>query len=373
MRIAFLSVFYPYRGGIAQFNERLVDELLKGNEVKCYNYSLQYPSILFPGKSQYINEGEKKWDVETIRSLNSINPFSWWKTASLIASFNPDLLIVRLWIPFLAPSSTSVIKKLKKANSNLHVVAILDNVIPHERRPLDKLWARKFLQSCDSFVLMSDSVAKELTGFIPNANYQLIEHPINDRFVNSINKQKSRVNLNIEESEKVVLFFGFIREYKGLDILIRAKALSKSKWKLLIVGECYGSFNSYNTLIIENKFEEEVLILNEYVSDEDLQIYFNSADLCVLPYKSATQSGIIPVALHFDLPVITSNVGGLAEYVEDGINGIILKENTPQELSKEIDLFFAEGKVEDLKRGIKKIKLKYSWKRFSDALTRIRG
>ncbi|MBS9767680.1 MAG: glycosyltransferase, partial [Flavobacteriaceae bacterium] len=289
MKIAMLSTFYPYRGGIAQFNARLYKELAKSHEVRAYTFSRQYPSVLFPGKTQYVEANDDAEKISAKRVLDSINPFSYWKTAKEIASWQPDVLILRFWHPFFAPSLGTVAKLLKKKTK---IITLVDNAVPHEDKFFYRPFIHYFVQQSQGFIAMSKIVQKDLAYFAPKTPCLLKQHPLYNHFGEKANREEVLQSYNLSKDKKTLLFFGFIREYKGLDILLKAFGQLDNSYQLLVAGESYTDFSKYQNLIDENPNKEQILVLNRYIADEEVARLFSCADVCVQPYRSATQSGI---------------------------------------------------------------------------------
>jgi len=366
MKIAILSVFHPYRGGISQFNALLYRELEKKHEVRAFNFTRQYPDFLFPGKTQYVTESDHADAIPNERLLDSINPFSYYRIVKKINQFKPDLLLVRFWMPFFAPCLGYIAGKIRQTGTR--IIAILDNVIPHESRPGDRLLLKYFLNRCDDFVVMSKSVQKELDELKPNARSILKPHPIYEHFGIPVDKQKALKKLDLTENKKYLLFFGFIRKYKGLDTLIKSMPFLPDSYILIIAGEMYGDFTPYQTMIRQLKLESRIKLHIRYINDHEVPLYFSAADLCVLPYKSATQSGITQIAFNFNLPVICTDVGGLAEMVTDGYTGYVIKGNDPEVLGNKILKYFTNNQYESFSRHIISKKDDFSWNNFAQSL-----
>lgn len=369
MKIAFLSPFYPYRGGIAQFSDSLFLELSKGNEVKAFTFTRQYPELLFPGKTQYVSESDVNRNIPVERVLDSVNPLTFSKTAKEILKFNPDVVLISYWMPFFAPAFGKVAKVLKK--NGVKVIAILHNVIAHEKRTGDKKLAKYFFSQCDGFVILNKSSEKDLLSLVPNAKYIIHPHPLYDHYGNKTDKTEARSKLNIPQDKNVILFFGFIRDYKGLDLLIESMKDLDDSYLLLIAGEVYGDFKKYSGLIdklgLSSKIKSEV----RYIPETEIPVFFSAADVCVLPYKTATQSGIVGIAYHFDLPVIVTNTGGLAEMVEESKTGLIVNEITSARISDAVKKYFNEGLKEKFTPNVKEYKTKHSWQAFADDLIKL--
>ncbi|KAA3619723.1 MAG: glycosyltransferase [Calditrichaeota bacterium] len=366
MKIGFLSVFYPFRGGIAQFNANLFREFEKKHEIKAWNFTRQYPEILFPGKSQFVAENDTADAIPSQRTLDTINPLTWYKTATAVKKFAPDVLFTRLWMPFFSPSLGTVAASVRKKGTK--TIALLDNVLPHERRPGDHALIRYYLKRHDGFIVMTESVKSDLQTFLPNAKILLKPHPIYSHFGESVPIAKARTALGLPTDKKIILFFGFIRGYKGLDILIEAMKNLPEDYHLLIAGEVYGDYSPYENLIEKFKLNSRVHQFVEYIEDEKVPLLFSAADLCVLPYRSATQSGIAQIAWHYHLPLLVSQVGGLAEMVDEGETGLILDELNATALAKKIMLYYENNLKDQFSINMEKQRDQYSWPGFTDAM-----
>lgn len=362
-KIAFLSVFYPYRGGISQSSGSLYHSLIKSNEVYPINFKRQYPDLLFPGKTQFVPEGDETEKLESNRLLDSINPINWVSTAKYINNLKPDILLTRFWIPFLAPSLGTVLKYTKKHTQN---IAIVDNAIPHEKRFGDTGLTNYYLKQNHKFIALSKSVERDLNEMLPNAKVYYHPHPVYDRFPLKIDKIQARKKLNISDKDKIILFFGFIRDYKGLDILLESMKFIDDNIKLLIAGDVYGSFEKYDKIIKNNGLEERVIKIIDYIPDEEVSIYFSASDLCVQPYRSATQSGIANISTHYNIPIIATDVGGLKEVIEPFNIGKIVTKANEKELSEKINEFFKESK--DYSNNFKEYKEFASWDKLSEVI-----
>jgi len=367
MKIIILGTAYPYRGGLAAFNERLARQFMaEGHDVEIMTFTLQYPDFLFPGKTQYSDEPAPA-DLRITRVMNSVNPFSWIKAGKLIRKKKADLLIIKFWIPLMAPCLGTIARIAKRAGTK--VVSILDNVIPHEKRPLDKLLVKYFINSVDRFVAMSDSVLNDLRLFTKNKPAQLCPHPLYDNFGKLMPKNEARRKLQISEKQIVLLFFGFIRDYKGLDLLMQAYAderINKSEVRLVVAGEFYNNSQKYTDLEKQLGLEGKIDWRTTFIPDSAVADYFSAADLIVQPYKSATQSGVTQIAYHFGKPMLVTNVGGLAEIVPDGKVGYVVGVDAKQVADAIVD--FCGRDVECFKDGIAEEKKKYEWSRMTAAV-----
>ncbi len=369
MKIAYLSTFYPYRGGIAQFNAALYRELETQNEVEAYTFSLQYPSLLFPGKTQLVQSDDRADKINANRVINTLNPLSYIGAASKINKFSPDILLTKFWMPYFAPSLGYVCGKMKH---NTQSIGILDNVIPHELRYGDLSLIKYYLNRNDGFVVMSESVKKDLLRLKPDAKYILHQHPLYNHFGFKLHKREARTQLGLPGDKKILLFFGFIRDYKGLDLAIEALSKLGEEYHLVIAGEVYGSFDKYSEMIDKLKLKNKVSVFTRYITDEETAFFFSAADACILPYKSATQSGIIAISYHFDLPVIATNVGGLAEMIEPFGTGLIAEKASKQSIAETIKRYFAQNR-QDLIANIQNYKKIATWKSLSDSIINFAG
>jgi glycosyltransferase involved in cell wall biosynthesis len=366
VKIAFLSPFYPYRGGIAQFGDSLYLALSKTNDVQAYTFTRQYPDMLFPGKTQYVSDEDTNRHINAIRILDSVNPLSYYKTAKEIINFNPDLLIISYWMPFFAPSLGKITALVKK--KGIKVIGLLHNVIAHENRFYDRAFTKYFFGKCDGFIILNRSSEKDLKSIVPNAKCLIRAHPLYDHYGTKIDWREARIKLGIIKDKKVVLYFGFIRNYKGLDLLIKAFGVLDESYELVIAGEAYGDFKSYENLIEECGITKRVKLHVHYIEEKEIPVFFSAADVCVLPYRSATQSGIIGMAYHFNMPVIATNVGGLAEMIEDEKTGLIIDSPSSIMMSAKIREFFDTREYRNYPANIEKYKQKHSWDGFANGI-----
>ena len=362
MRIAYLSTFFPFRGGIAQFNASLYKEFEQEHQVKAFTFSRQYPDILFPGKTQYVTNDEKAQSIPSLAVLDSVNPFSYFSAARKIKAFDPDLLIMKYWMSFFGPSLGTVARLMPK---HTKVVTILDNVLPHESRFFDSMFSNYFLKQNDGFVAMSDAVKHDLLTLSPNARCLRKDHPLYNHFGEKLNASEAKSRLGLASDKKTLLFFGFIRDYKGLDVLIKAFDQLDDSYQLLIAGESYGSFEKYQTLINSISKRNRVFVFNDYIADDQVPLFFSAADVCVLPYRTATQSGITSIAYHFDVPVIATDVGGLKESIKHMQTGLIVNECEPDTVAYSIQEFFNKRLSDQLIAGIRSMKDSLSWNSFA--------
>lgn len=364
MRIAYLSTFYPYRGGIAQFNAALYKALSARHEMKAFTFTRQYPELLFPGKTQYAEAGDTDGDVNALRILDSVNPFTYAKTAKAILQFKPDIMITKYWMPYFGPSLGTVAGMLKK--KGVFNVSILDNVIPHEKKFYDNTLTKYFIKRNHAFVAMSRSVVDDLLTFNPQANYALHPHPIFD-FGEKIDKQAAKQKLGLNPADQYLLFFGFIRRYKGLDLLLEAMADEKikgKKIKVIVAGEYYEDAAYYNDKIKEYGIEENVILHTDYIPSDMVKYYFCAADMVVQPYRSATQSGVTQIAYHFEKPMLVTNVGGLSEIVPNGKVGYVVQPSAP-DIALAINDYYDNSRETLFSANIKEEKKRFQWDSFA--------
>lgn len=366
MKIAILSCFHPYRGGISQFNTSLYQELSRTHTVAAFNFKRQYPNFLFPGKTQYVTAEDEAVAIANTPLLDTANPFSYIQTARHIREWQPDLLLMRYWMSYFAPSQGWVARHMAP---NCKVISIVDNVIPHEPHFFDKPLTRWYLQSNDAFVTLCDAVNQDLKALNPTARTIVSPHPLYAHFGKRMERQQACKQLNIDPDKRILLFFGLIRDYKGLDILLEALNLLDKRYQLIVAGEPYGSFEKYDRIIRKYSLQDRIHTCLEYIPDGRVSPYFSAADVCVLPYRSATQSGISSVSYHFELPLITTDVGGLRETVADRNTGLVVPPAQPQAIAQAIEKYFEEADLrQSLLEGIRQEKERLSWSRFCENL-----
>lgn len=331
MKVVIIGSAHPLRGGgITTFNHRLAKEFInEGHDCSIVSFSLQYPSFLFPGKSQFTDEPAP--EGIPIRSLiNSVNPANWLLVGKKLQKERPDLVVVRFWLPLMGPALGTVIRQVKK-NGHTKVICVADNVIPHEKRPGDKSFTRYFLAQCDAFITMSEKVLQDLRSFEPNKPAELVPHPLYDNFGHPLSKTEAREKLGLPVHDKILLFFGFIRHYKGLDLLLQAMADDRIKTeniKLLVAGEFYEDDKPYQQLISDHDLASSVFLRTGFIPDQDVKLYLSAADGVVQPYRNATQSGVTPLAYHFEKPMVVTNVGGLPSLVPHQKAGLVVEPNS---------------------------------------------
>lgn len=367
MRIAYLSTFYPFRGGIAQFNASVYRELEYMAKVQAYTFSRQYPQILFPGTSQYISSGDNVDVIPALQVLDTINPFSYYSAANAIGKLYPDILLMKYWMPFFAPSLGTIARLLKKKGTK--VISILDNLVPHEHRPGDGVLTKFFLRQQHGVITMSQTVSQALSAFGIAVQEQYLPHPIYNHFGPLIPQLEARKRLNLPLDKKILLCFGFIRDYKGVDIAIKTMKMLKDKGYILVIaGEIYGDFTPYQTLININGLQDSVHCFIRYIPDVETPTFFSAADVVVLPYKSATQSGILNIAYHFEIPVVVTDVGELRKSVEPYQTGLVCPIPTPEMFAQTVEEFFTKNSAFTFQRNIRAYNAQHSWKHFADGL-----
>lgn len=370
MKVIILGPAWPYRGGIAAFNERLARQYqAEGHEVELVTFTLQYPSFLFPGTTQYSTDPAPE-GLKITRKLNSINPFSWLSTGRYIRRQRPDLVISAFWLPFMAPAMGTALRRAKRKGTRR--VSILHNLIPHEHRPGDKLFSKYFVGSNDAFVTLSRSVLDDLNVFDPKGlkPRAFSPHPLYDHYGATLTRKEALDLIGLRENQRYVLFFGFIREYKGLDLLLDAMAderMERLGVKLIVAGEFYGDPKPYRELISRHDIGDRVVMHTEFIPDHEVNRYFCAADLVVQPYKNATQSGVSQIAYHFEKPMVVTNVGGLPEIVPNEKAGFVVKPDS-QEIADAIVRYFEEDWQQRLTEGVREEKKKYAWDKMTAAI-----
>lgn len=358
--ICIIGTAWPFRGGLSAMNERLAEAFEQnGYEVEIITFTVQYPSVLFPGKTQMDDRPKPKLRIS--RELNSINPLSWLKVGMAIKNKKPDLVVIKYWMAFMAPCFGTVLRLIKQ-NRHSRVVSILDNLIPHERHLFDTVLNRYFVSPVDGFIALSQSVLNDVAAFDPDKPRKLSPHPVYDSFGSILPKVDARKILHLDPDGKYLLFFGFIRDYKGLDLLIEAMAdarIGQSNIKLIIAGEYYANEEKYSDLIQKHGVQSRLVLHTKFIPDHEIGHYFNACDCVVQPYKTATQSGVTQIAYHFQKPMIVTNVGGLPEIVPHEKVGLVC-EVKPESIADAILNFFS-GDPERY-RGEIALKAKaYSW------------
>ncbi len=366
MKITIIGPAHPFRGGIAALNERLAKQLIsEGNEVNVVTFKVQYPKILFPGKTQF-NNFEASFDFPITREINSVNPLNWYKTGRKIKFSKPDLVIVRFWLPFMGMSLGTICRQIRK-NNHTQVIALIDNLIPHEKRTGDHFLINYFTGSVDAFVAMSKSVLHDIGKFDQKKPKRITPHPIYDHYGEIESRKTALKNLNLPDNFRYVLFFGFIRDYKGLDLLLNAFADSyfhDHKIKLIIAGEFYTDESKYMQLIDNLNIGNQLILQTEYIPNAKVQDYFNAADIVVQPYKSATQSGVTQIGYHFNKPMLVTDVGGLAEIIPHMKIGYVVPVSSA-EINSALKDFFSNNRKKEFETNILKEKERFSWNKMT--------
>lgn len=373
-KIVIVGPAHPLRGGIASLNERLAEVMqADGYEVIIYSFSLQYPNFLFPGKTQYTDDPPPA-NLNIQVKINSVNPFNWLKVGKEIQAFKPDAVICRFWLPFMGPCFGTILR-LAKRNNKTRIIGLVDNIIPHEKRPGDYIFAKYFVGACDAFLVMSKAVRKQLRTFTINKPIAFAEHPIYDNYGEAVTQKDALENLELSNEFKYLLFFGFIRDYKGLDLILDAMAderIRKMKIKLIVAGEYYSNEEKYNNQIAKLDIADQLVMRTNFISNEDVKYYFCAADLITQPYKTATQSGVSGLAYFFEKPMLVTNVGGLPEIVAHDEAGYVVDVNSKAIADAIVNYFEKNRKAEFVDR-VKIDKKMFSWENMVDALEEIAG
>lgn len=359
-KVIIIGPAHPYRGGIANFNNSLADAFFKnGDDVEILSFKLQYPSFLFPGKTQFESSDPPK-NIKIKSIINSINPFNWFNVAREINRKNPDFVIIRYWLPFMGPCLGSIARLL---NKKIKILAITDNIIPHEKRFGDFFLTKYFVSSCDAFVTLSASVLEDLTQFTKSKNKKFTPHPIYDTFGEKIDKSVAKKNLELNINDKYLLFFGFVRKYKGLDLMLHAMSDQRIKdlgIKLIVAGEFYDNIDFYLDLINELDIDSNIILKSDFIDERDVKNYFCASDMITQTYRTATQSGVTQIAYHFERPMLVTDVGGLAEIVPHKKVGYVTTQE-PKIIADAIVDFYTNNRELDFEKNTKTEKLKFSW------------
>jgi len=387
-KIIIIGPGHPLRGGLATFNQRLAKEFNdQGHDCSIWSFSLQYPSFLFPGKTQYSNEPAPE-GLKIIPAINSINPFNWIKTGNKLRKERPDIIVVRFWLPFMGPALGTILRRVRK-NEHTKIICIADNIIPHEHRPGDKSFTKYFLKTCGAFITMSPKVMDDLRKIEKDKPARLVQHPLYDNFGEIVSKEEARNKLGISNSELVILFFGFIRKYKGLDILLDAMKILQDKAlvsvlkpfgtesdsyripipKLLIAGEFYEDAKPYQEQIDRLGIRENLIVRTDFIPDSEVKYYLCAADAVIQPYRNATQSGVTPLAYHFEKPMIVTNVGGLPSLVPHEKAGLVAEPDA-EAMAEAILRFYQLGENYFIPH-LRTEKQKYSWDNLVIAITEL--
>jgi len=373
-QITIIGPAYPLRGGLSSYNELLALKLQnQGHQVKIITFSLQYPNFLFPGKTQLSNSlPPDNLDIEVC--LNSINPINWILLGRKIKNEKPDLVIFRFWMPFMGPS-LGTLGRMIRGNNHTKIVAITDNIIPHEKRAGDRLLTSYFLKSCDAFLTMSKSVLNDLQSFQIAKPAIFNPHPMYENFGEQVDPVQAKKKLGLDVEKNYVLFFGFIRKYKGLDTLLKAfsdQRLKEKNLQLIIAGEYYDSPQVYEQLIDDLELRNHVILANHYIEDSDVSLYFSAADLVAQTYKTATQSGVTQIAYYYNRPMLVTDVGGLSELVPHQKVGYVTSQDT-QEISDCIFDFYEHKRAPEFSKNIASERDKFTWESLIDNLFNVSG
>ena len=368
-KVIIIGPAFPYRN-LSTFNHSLAIAFAeKGADVKIFSFSLQYPSFLFPGKTQY-EKGKAPNGIEIISVINSINPFNWFKVASMLKKENPDYVIIRYWLPFMAPCFGTIAKLIRKKTK---VLAITDNVIPHEKRIGDSLLTKYFVKYCDAFLTLSSSVLDDLSEFTDTEEKIFIPHPIYDSFGEITDKKQAKAKLGLDENGKYLLFFGFVRRYKGLDIMLDVmgdKRIQDLGVKLIVAGEFYDNKQEYISQINSLGISENIILRSDFILEEDVKNYFCACDMITQTYRTATQSGVTQIAYHFERPILVTNVGGLAEIVPHNKVGYVCDINTKNIADCVVD-FYDNNKEKQFSENTKTEKKRFTWKALVDGIEKL--
>ena len=369
-KVIIIGPAFPFRGGIANFNNALAQEYYdRGDEVILYSFTLQYPGFLFPGTTQYESgEAPKNLKIKTL--INSVNPFNWINVARKINAEKPDYVIIRYWLPFMAPCLGTIARLL---NKKIKILAVTDNVIPHEKRIGDTLLTRYFVKSSDAFLSLSASVLDDLSKFTNTTYKKFIPHPIYNVFGDKIPKAKALENLGLNSEDKHLLFFGFVRKYKGLDLMLKAMADRRIKAmgiKLIIAGEFYDDKTEYTDMITNLGIEDNIIMKSDFIPAEKVKDYFCAADMITQTYRTATQSGVTQIAYSFDRPMLVTDVGGLAEIVPNNKVGYVTSQN-PTEIADAIIDFYTNNKEAEFTINTSTEKKRFSWESFVDGVEQL--
>ncbi|GET29893.1 glycosyl transferase [Prolixibacter sp. SD074] len=371
-KVVIIGTAWPFRGGLAAYNERLAREFQSaGYEVRIETFTLQYPNFLFPGKTQYA-DWEAPADINIQATVNSINPLNWLKVGNRIRKEAPDIVIFKYWLPFMAPCFGTIGRRVRK-NKKTKVIAIADNIIPHEPRPGDKPFTHFFTKAVDGFVAMSKSVFNDIAKFDRNKPRGLCPHPLFDNFGAPLSREEAIKSLELDPNFRYLLFFGFIRDYKGLDWLLEAFAderLRKFPVRLLVAGEFYSPPDSYLKLIEKLQLNENLILHTDFIADSEVAKYFSVADMIVQPYKSATQSGVTQIGYHFEKPMLVTDVGGLSEIIPDQKVGYVVQPNVKAIADALVD-FYENSRQSEFEEQVKEEKKKYSWKRMVGIISEV--
>jgi D-inositol-3-phosphate glycosyltransferase len=367
MRIALVGPLHPWRGGIAQYLGLLGETLMSRAEVRGVTFTRQYPEMLFPGSSQ-VDTTAPPPRFPVVHLLDSVQPWSWRVAARHLEAFAPGLVLLKWWLPFFGPAFASAVGPLRRRGSR--VALVCDNLVPHERRPFDRAFTRWMLRNSDGYLVMSESVERDLDRLKPGAPRRRVPHPLYAQFDRGRwTRESARARLGLEG--EVAVFFGYVRHYKGLDTLLEAWPAVRARRPvtLVVAGEFYEDAAPYRALASKaNAAVPTVRLWDRYLPDDEVEALFKAADVAVLPYRSATQSGVTHVAYALGVPVITTDVGGLAETVRPGVTGLVVAPEDPEALAQAVVRFFAEGMGPRLREGVRALQREHSWEVLADGV-----
>ena len=378
LNFGLVGIAWPMRGGIAQYTAILASELAKRHRVDLVSFTRQYPSFLFPGKSQ-LDTSANPLRFPSTPLVDSIGPWSWERAARHLARGRPDALVYKYWMPFFAPAFGTIARRVKRLcrPHAVRTIMVVDNLLPHERRPFDGALTRYVMGATDAYIVQSGTVREDLIRLAPKARFLEVPHPVYNLFGDPVPKAEARASLGLPADAPFLLFFGFVRRYKGLDTLLRAlpaiRAALDPPPRLLVLGEFYEGREETTALVRELGLDAAVTIVDEYVPDEKVGLYFSAADAVVLPYKSATQSGIVQIAYQLERPVICTDVGGLAEVVRDGETGFVVPPDNPVALAQAVIRYRRDACEAAFVEKIRREKHKYSWDHMTEAMETLTG
>lgn len=367
MKICILGPAHPYRGGLASIMETMARVFAsRGDEVRIRTFTLQYPSFLFPGESQTVDTPAPS-DLNIERCVNTVDPFNWIRIGCRLRREAPDFILMKYWTPFMAPCF-GTIARIARSNGHTKVICQIDNVEPHEHHFVDRPFNRYFLSAVDGFVYMSEQVHGELSNYT-SAPALFSPHPMFENFGARIDRSEACRHLGLNPDDRYMLFFGLIRDYKGLDTLLEAwTRIADKEMKLIVAGEFYASRDKYMPLI--EALGDRVILHDRFVADRDVKYYFSAAEAVILPYKSATQSGVTQIAYNFCLPIIVSDVGGLAEIVPDDVVGYVCPP-TVEGVAAAVDRMNEDGNIERFRRNMTEERKRFSWEEMCSRITEV--
>ena len=369
MKVTILGPAYPYRGGLASIMETLARTFNgRGDSAEVLTFTVQYPSLLFPGKTQYTTDPAPE-DLSIERVVNTTNPLNWIKVGRRLKRECPDIILMKYWTPFMAPCF-GTIARIARSNGHTKVLCQIDNVEPHEHHIIDKPCNHYYLGAVDGFVYMSEQVHQELLAYT-SVPMLFSPHPMFENFGKAVSKQEACDKISIDPSLNYTLFFGLIRDYKGLDMLLKAWAEWRPEGrKLLVAGEFYASRDKYIKLIDDLGLKDEVVLHDRFIVDEDVRYYFSAADCLTLPYHTATQSGVTQIAYNFSMPMIVTRVGGLPEIVPDGKVGLVCDPNV-ESLGDALRRIYEGDTLNVLREGFTEERKRFSWAAMCDKLLEV--